>query len=239
MPAWVIHLKTASKINKFLKLDENLFYFGNVMVDAKRYVIDNLSVDVDYYVSHFAHKVSINNMKLPLPSADDFIKKYIKYKDNPVVMGYYIHLLTDYFWNNLVFGNYFISDEKGNVIGIKLKDGTQKLCDKETIKALKHRDLEIYSRYIYDDFNIDIDEKVLIDDIASKAKIISEIPYSREDIKKIVNYIKNIKYMYSKKRRDEFEFVLFSKEDMDKYFNISIDFILEKLKKLGEGNSNT
>ena len=54
MPAWEMHIAIANRVNKILKMDDELFIIGNVIPDAEGYVIENPSVKVPYAISHYA-----------------------------------------------------------------------------------------------------------------------------------------------------------------------------------------
>lgn len=231
MPAWVMHLKTAKELNKVLKLDEQEFLVGNVMPDAEIYVIDNLSIRVKYDVSHCAEKVKINGFTTKLPDYGKFAMVHKADLKNPVTLGYLVHLMTDYFWNEVTFSNYFITDNAGNVIGIKLNFGEDFFTDKETIREYKQFDFEMFSRKIYKDLHISIDAS-LADKIRKDSINIKEVPYSREDIEKIISYLNNIEDSYSKKEYDAKKYRVFTEDIFNKYFDESIKFVLNELKKL-------
>lgn len=236
MPAWVMHLKLAKKVNETLNLDEAKFLVGNVMVDAQGYIIDNLSVLLDYDTTHFATYNHIKNMNIKLPNYEKFIIEYKEYLNNPVVLGYYTHLLADYFWNNLTFSKYFITNTLGDVIGIRLNNGKEEITDKESIRIIKQQDFEMYSRKIATGLDINIDLS-LVNEIFKDASILKTIPYTKEDIEKIVKYLNNIENMYEKKDKNEFTYKVFTKEKFDKYFDMSEKFVLENIKKLNIKNN--
>ena len=63
------------------------------------------------------------------------------------MLGYLIHILTDRYYNEYIFKNFYIYDKYDNGIGIYLK-GKRKLLDNEKRKNLKHRELWIYDKWL-------------------------------------------------------------------------------------------
>ena len=68
---------------------------------------------------------------------DSFLKDYKDKLSNPLILGYYRHLLTDNFYNNEIYSNIWVQDNKHNIIGIKLKNGKNLNIDKEDKKKQK------------------------------------------------------------------------------------------------------
>jgi len=83
MPAAAIHLCIAKKLLKD-NIDKELFYIGNIAPDSWRNSNSNKQE------SHFEIDGKINYM--------NFYNKYKNYLDNPYVLGYFIHLITDKYW---------------------------------------------------------------------------------------------------------------------------------------------
>ena len=99
MPSWKIHSYIGNQVNKTIKVNKKYFMIGNLLPDQDRYNIGNLKRNIPRTTTHFIKRedylIGIN-----LPYYD---KMYNKYKDkfkNPVLMGYLVHLLTDYYFNN-------------------------------------------------------------------------------------------------------------------------------------------
>lgn len=95
MPSAIIHASVAKKINKVLKLDEDLFILGNIAPDCWRngknfgsrslsHFLQNNTIDEDYHL---------------------FYNKYKNNMDDPFVIGYLIHLMTDFYWRHNVTVN--------------------------------------------------------------------------------------------------------------------------------------
>lgn len=119
MPSWSIHLAIAKRINDKLNLDKDLFYYGNLLPDVDKSTL--ISRDEAHYANH----------TIPFPNCpkeymidiDLFLKDYKENLSNPLILGYYCHLLADNFYNNEIYSNKWIQDANNNIIGIKLKNG--------------------------------------------------------------------------------------------------------------------
>ena len=113
MPSWPVHLVIAKKVNAKLKLNEDLFLYGNLIPDVDK------GTKITRYEAHYY------NENLPFPTVPQEkmidINKFINvYKDalnNPLILGYYSHLLTDQFYNEKIYTTKWIQDENNNIIG--------------------------------------------------------------------------------------------------------------------------
>ena len=88
MPSWPVHLVIAKKVNAKLKLNEDLFLYGNLIPDVDK------GTKITRYEAHYY------NENLPFPTVPQEkminINKFINvYKDalnNPQILGYYSQL---------------------------------------------------------------------------------------------------------------------------------------------------
>ena len=126
MPSHKIHLVIANEVNKKLKLDNDSVMLGSVMPD--------LSIMKDHEISHYQVQ---GNYEDELANPDKFINEYKKELDNPIMIGYLIHILTDRFYNDYFFKNHCLFDEKNKPIKVKLRN--KKI--KYPIKKYKQSDL--------------------------------------------------------------------------------------------------
>ena len=112
MPAWITHLDLATKVydklekncKDFSKIDKNAILFGNVIADCEGYVIEDYSFFVPWEISHFKDYIVFNGIKLRVSGANIFLEKYRNRIKNPVILGYFMHLYTDCFWNIEAYG---------------------------------------------------------------------------------------------------------------------------------------
>jgi len=68
---------------------------------------------------------------------------------NPIIKGYYCHLLTDYFWNQYTYKNYFENfDKEKNLVKIKLKNENHKIVKWDEAVRIKQKDFRNFTNYL-------------------------------------------------------------------------------------------
>lgn len=227
MPSWGIHLVTANDVIKKINIkDKNSFTIGNFLPDAERYVVKDFSIFVPYDISHFAKKLKINNVEEKLPNYQEFVNKYKHKLDNPIVLGYLTHLLTDYYWNNLTFSKYTASNEKGEVIGVLVNETDLISGDREFRRISKQRDFTNFDREVIKTKHYEI--PILTDNCINELKALEETRYISNDIIKIINYLNTM--VETKKKEKLEDYTMFTKENINKYYAESIEFIVNILK---------
>lgn len=87
MASVIIHLCVAKKVNEYLKMNEKQLFLGTIAPDISK------QIGQDKSISHF-----IDGPKADIPNLNLFLSKYKEGLTTPFTMGYYIHLLTDYYW---------------------------------------------------------------------------------------------------------------------------------------------
>lgn len=225
MPSWITHLATSHQLLKELTVkDENSFIFGNIMPDIlNNYIVKETSQHKDYEITHFTDEVTIHGIYYQFPNPQKFWKKYQSQKENPVVLGFYIHLLTDYFWNYTTYEKHFkkINDQ---MVAI-LADGTEKIMEYQDAIHLKQRDFRIFTEVLKTRYPLSHLQDM--PQLVENSKQIIENPLTREDIQKA---IQKIEQMLEPEEKTETEkYVLFTEEQLKQYFQESIQFILQHL----------
>lgn len=146
MPSWITHLVTADKVLKNIEVkDKNSFLFGNVMPDIlNNYIVKNTNIHKEYEETHFAQDVIINGIECKFPGPNKFLEEYKDKMTNPVVLGFYSHLLADYYWNDISYGKYF----KGSREEVELKfvNGETKVYEYDDAVAIKQQDFSVFTR---------------------------------------------------------------------------------------------
>lgn len=94
MASYHMHICIAKKINEKLKIDENLFFIGSIAPDLPT------ELGKPNNKSHFLDD------ETGVIMSDIFYKKYKNDLYNPYVMGYFVHLLTDYLWFSKYISKY-------------------------------------------------------------------------------------------------------------------------------------
>ena len=224
MPSWGIHLATANEILKNIDIeDKNAFLIGNFLPDAERHVVDDFSIFVPYNITHIPEMQEVEGKLEKLPN---FNKFYIKYKEkieNPLVLGYLTHLITDYYWNKLTNIRYTIKDEQGNCIGLKINNGKQIEADKIIRRKFKHNDFYLFEKYLIkeNEYKYPIYKENLLEYI----KAIEETKYIKSDFLKIVDYL----HSKQKNKNEEVygEYKLYTLEKIKIDYENSIKFIID------------
>jgi len=222
MPTHKMHMAVANRVNKYLNLDNDMVMIGSVLPD--------LTVDKRHRVSHFKNgKEGVEGVANPYK----FLSKYKDKLDNPVMVGYLIHLLTDRFFNSYVFQNYYIYDENTHLIGIKFQDG-EVLMPIEKIRYEKHRDFYVYDKYLV--------ENGLVDKFNSLECInnIIDTEDSKYDKKLIKKYIINENNDIEEAKRGEFfkslgnTYKVLNLDELNKQMDLCVLQIVKFFNKLNE-----
>ena len=110
---------------KKINIDKNIFTFGNILPDIpNEYVVKEITHHVSHVRTHFEVDVLIVEHMEKRYDLKNFEEKYKSKFSNPLMLGYYVHLLTDYFWNDVRITRcicyiYFKNDKKTCIILIK------------------------------------------------------------------------------------------------------------------------
>lgn len=233
MASWSIHLTIAKELNKKLKLDEDSFFFGNLIPDVDR------NCKINRFTAHYY------NEKLPFPKCpkalmidtNAFINEYKDNINNPLILGYFCHLLVDNYYNNIVCSNYWIQDDNHEIIGVKLKSGRIKKIKSHDIilKKYKHSDFELYGRYLFENINLPIikDDKRILKNIKYLKNKFYTKALVNQRIKYLENEFINFNKLTLKEKMFKHNYRMFSKEELDIILEECIYYVLEKLKNIG------
>lgn len=222
MPTHKMHMAVANRVNKYLNLDNDMVMIGSVLPD--------LTVDKRHRVSHFKNgKEGVEGVANPYK----FLSKYKDKLNNPVMVGYLIHLLTDRFFNSYVFQNYYIYDENTHLIGIKFQD-EEVLMPIEKIRYEKHRDFYVYDKYLVENNLVDkFNSLECINNIIDT----EDSKYDKELIKK---YIINANNDLEEAKRGEFfkslgnTYKVLNLDELNKQMDLCVLQIVKFFNKLNE-----
>ena len=164
MASAVIHIAVAKEINKDLKMNEKELFLGTIAPDISKQLGESK------VKSHF-----LPNDKTDLPIFDKFLDKYKNNLNNPFIMGYYIHLFTDYLWFK-----YFIPEITNSSDYIKVLSGNKIKCTKEEIEKLIYNDYTNLNISLIEEYDLDL--SLFYEDIEIPNIKFDEIPLNKLQI---------------------------------------------------------
>ena len=220
MPSWPIHIALAHKLNKTLKLNDD-FILGNIMPDIlDGYVIKPSNI-VEKKKSHYY----LNNKINP----ETFMKENKKELNNPIILGYLVHLLTDKFYNEET-AKHFV--QENNNLYVILNDKTKAPKNLETF-AMKHKDLEKYGQKLAN--KNQLGNKInTTNNTFNNIKSLNQFSYSKEDINKTIKIIN--KWITNETNIINSNYKLYNEDELDKIYKNCYKYIIEYLEKLNETN---
>lgn len=206
MASSIIHMAIASELNKKLNKDNKSILIGSIAPDISKQINNTKSL------SHF---ITDNT---EIPDLNKFLSIYKIYLDDDFVLGYYIHLYTDYIWEK-----YFISDYiKDNGV-YDINNNLIHLTSDEIIKYI-YNDYTNLNMQIINNYKLDIN--VLKNNNSIFNNIIKEIPMNQLNI--IID--KTIEIINNSKENNAY---LFDITNISKFIDFCIDALLDDLKNLG------
>ena len=225
MPNWGEHLLIANKILKKVKIDENLFLFGNILPDVQDgFLVKGISNIQPHNINHYdlnGENFNPKNKK----EYDVFYEIYSEKMDNPIIIGYLTHLITDFLWNDIFYNGKCVK-ENNKLIGFINKNGELIKGNKNDLRINKQRDFGIFSSYIYK--NHDMKLPKFSSEVAQNANIIENININDEDVRKVVDYIKQTKI---DSKDENLETQIFTIEELEKQIDNTVDFVCSFLKE--------
>lgn len=206
MASSMIHIAVANEVNKKLKRDTHKLLLGAIAPDISKLVGE------PKMKSHFLSEINDN-----IPNIDKFLNKYRNYLDDDFVMGYYIHLYTDYLWFT-----YFIENIDYNSTITKL-DGIKIECTHDEFVNYLYNDYTNINIKLIDKYNLDL--KIFYNSIPSIQYIIKEIPMDKLNI--IVDKAGTI--IANSKIKKAF---LFDLNGVQEFIELSTKLILSKIEEM-------
>ena len=203
MPTHQIHIGIAKELNKDFNYNPDLFYIGSILPDLGK----------EHYISHF--KKGHGNYDF-----DKFINQYYD-KNNPVMVGYLVHILSDSFYNKYVREKYYIHDDK--LCGIK----TSKIefyGELREVTDIKQAGFYDYEYYLLN--NNEIPKMNYVD--VSKVANIKECNYDLDYINKYIDEHNEI----IKKNNYDIKYNIFAFEELDILYKECILYIKNYLDSI-------
>lgn len=206
MASAVIHLAVANEINKKLNRDKNQLLIGAIAPDISKFIGE------DKTKSHF-----LKELDSDIPDIESFLNKYKNSLTDDFVMGYFIHLYTDYLWFK-----YFVTEFYDKPMITKL-DGTVVKCSGNMLSLYVYNDYTNLNIKLIDRYNMDL--KIFYNQLPKLSNIIEEIPMDKMELllSQMGIIIEN-----SKEKKD----YIFNIENVEKFIATSVELILEKITEL-------
>lgn len=205
MASSMIHIAVANEVNKILKRNNKHILIGSIAPDITKHI------GMTKKDSHF------QDTDEDLPHLDKFLNKYRYNLNDDFVLGYYIHLYTDYLWFK-----YFEPDFYKNGVIYKL-DGTIENIPFEKKRDYFYNDYTNLNIKLIDEYNMDL--SIFYEEVPKFENIIKEIPMDKIDI--IINQagiiIENTK---------ENKAYVFDMKVINKFIHTSVEYILSNLKDI-------
>ena len=209
MASAIIHLAVANEINKLLNKDYKEFMIGAIAPDIWKQVGEESKCP-----SHF-----LNSEDESVPNLDKFLYKYKDMLKDDFVLGYYIHLVTDYYWFKYFLPSIF--NEKRSIL-TKL-DGTKLYLTEDELGEYIYNDYTNLNVEVIDAYQLRLD--LFYEDLPDIKDIISEIPMNKLDVlmDKMGLIIENSTY--------DKEYI-FDIESINNFVEMCISGIKDNLKEL-------
>lgn len=235
MPSWSIHLKVASELSKKIKVDKDKFLFGSLLPDTDK------GCKLDRFHSHYYGESRFpecpNEYMIEM---DRFLNDYQDKLSDSLILGYYVHLLTDHFYNKYIYTNKWVQDENHNVIGVKKNDGT--IIDisnnfRESLKY-KHNDLNLYGKMLFDDGEVDVPDDC--ESIIESIGLIKDQSVSIKDVANKILYLNMGFFDFNIITDEEYEhgYDIFTQEELDNLLDECIKYIESELSRLNLMSDN-
>lgn len=206
MASSMIHMVVANEINKKLNRDTYKLLIGTIAPDISKLVGETK------VKSHF-----VDGEFDSIPNIDRFLNKYKNYLYDDFVMGYYIHLYTDYLWFKYFLDNV---DYSSMITSI---DGTKVFCNKDDFIKYVYNDYTNLNIKLIDKYNMDL--KIFYNDIPEITHIIDEIPMDKLGL--IVDKTSNI--IANSKMKTAY---LFNLKNTENFIKLATELILSYIEKL-------
>ena len=206
MASAIIHMAVANQINKIINKDNNKILIGSIAPDISKHLGETK------YYTHF-----LDDVENDVPNIDKFLNKYKNKLNDDFVLGYFIHLYTDYLWFK-----YFIPEICDNDLITKL-DGTVVKCNGRMALQYIYNDYTNLNSTLLDMYDLPLN--IFYEEIPKIDQIIEEAPVDKLNliVDKTGVIIEN-----SKVKKD----LVFNVDNIKSFVDTSVDLTMAKLKEL-------
>lgn len=224
MPRWGIHLEIANRIKDKINIGSNEYLFGNILPDVQDgYLVKDISNILNHLDNHYNDL--INN------TYDAFYEIHKEIINEDIVIGYLVHLLTDFYFNKSFDKKYKWLDNSN--IELELLTGEKVIMDRDLagIKYKQH-DFKVFEKELIK--QKEIETPVFEKDLTYKSNLITVININENDVKKVIKYFDDEFYNVN----IDNEYLIYEKEELEKLMKETEEFILEYLTKIGVKNDS-
>ena len=206
MASSVIHLAVANEINKKLKRNNNKILIGSVAPDISK------SIGETKLYSHF-----LDNEDTDIPNIERFLSRYKDNLNDDFVLGYFIHLYTDYLWFK-----YFVTEFSGTDYITKL-DGTVVECTEHMLDMYIYNDYTNLNERLIKEYKLDLKPFYVRGETFEN--IIKEIPMDRLNVimDKTLEIIENSKITKE---------LVFNMTNINKFIKTAVELTIAELKEI-------
>lgn len=201
----MIHICVANEVNKYLKRKSKDILIGSIAPDIAKQINETKTK------SHFLDKND------DIPNIENFLDKYKSKLNDDFVMGYFIHLYTDYLWFKYFIPNFI----KGNYI-YTIDGNKVKLNDNQKLKYI-YNDYTNLNIKLIDEYNLDL--SIFYEEIPKLENIIKEIPMDK------INIIIDKAGLIIKNTKEKKSYV-FDLDIINKFIEFCVSDILIQLEKV-------
>lgn len=227
MPCWTIHLAVATKLNEKYKLNKEQFLYGSILPD----VLNTNSYGRDF--SHFFgtkyHDVCKEEI---ITDVEKFESAYKDRLDKALILGYYVHILTDYFYNDYVFRNFYTRDENDHITGIRTKEGKHLIPDPNDSRGrrkYKQADFVNFGKLLLE--NGMVEKPASLEEIKKQLDLLNEHFIEEEEVKQRLAYLASNDFIEFNSGYSDESFVMADKDEYQKIFDGCVEFCHEKAKE--------
>lgn len=222
MPSWNVHLAIGKELAERYDVNKNTFIFASLLPDYK----SEIRPEIHFYGNRFYQGYS----KARIIDLDRFLETYKDDINNSLILGYYSHILADYFYNTRFFEEKIVHDENGEVVGIKDRNGILSPAYMSNIKESKHSDLEHYGATLYKNGMVELPK--IENDVLNSIKLLKNNFFREDEVVKKISYL-NTDFIDEYANMGEYEYQLYSKEEYDNLYRDCVQYIIKEFGRLG------
>ena len=227
MPCWTIHLGIATKLNENYKLNKDQFLYGSILPDV---------LSTNPYGRDFSHFFGTKYHDLCkeeiITDVEGFKTAYEDKLDKDLILGYYVHILTDYFYNDYVFRNFYVRDENDHIIGVRTKEKELLIPnsnDSRGRRKYKQADFVNYGKILLENGMVEI--PVSLEEIKKQLDLLENHFIDEEEVRQRLEYLSSEEFIEFNSGYKEDEFVMGNKEEYQKIFDGCLQFCYDKTKQ--------